>query len=195
MLRYIKGKITMKYEGGIVVENGGIGYEIAIPANSALYLAKEDEPVLVYTAMIVKEDDISLYGFAEKESLELFRKLITVSGVGAKGALALLSSMPLNELQKAIVYDDAAALTRANGIGKKTAQRIILDLKDKLGALSDLGSVQLAGVETVSEKSEAITALISLGYSKSEAVAALSGVDDDSLSAEEYIKRALKNLF
>lgn len=195
MLRYIKGNITMKYEGGIVVENGGLGYEIAIPENSALYLAKAEDTVLVYTAMIVKEDDVSLYGFADQESLELFRKLITVSGVGAKGALALLSSMPLPELQKAIVYDDAVSLTKANGIGKKTAQRIVLDLKDKLGAVSDLGSVQIAGVESVSAKSEAITALISLGYSKSEAVSALAGVDDETLSAEEYIKRALRKLY
>lgn len=185
----------MKYEGGIVVENGGLGYEIAIPENSALYLAKAEDTVLVYTAMIVKEDDVSLYGFADQESLELFRKLITVSGVGAKGALALLSSMPLPELQKAIVYDDAVSLTKANGIGKKTAQRIVLDLKDKLGAVSDLGSVQIAGVESVSAKSEAITALISLGYSKSEAVSALAGVDDETLSAEEYIKRALRKLY
>lgn len=195
MLHYIKGKVTMKYEGGIVVENGGIGYEISVPENSGAYLAKEEDTVLVYTAMIVREDDISLYGFMEKESLELFRKLLTVSGVGAKGALSLLSCMPLQELKKAIVFDDATSLTKANGIGKKTAQRIVLDLKDKLGAVSDTGGVQLEQVESVSGKAEAVAALISLGYSKSEAISALASVSEEELTTEEYIKKALKNLF
>lgn len=195
MLHYIKGKVTMKYEGGVVVENNGLGYEVAVPENSAVYLAKPEDTVLVYTAMIVREDDISLYGFSDKESLELFRKLITVSGVGAKGAMALLSCMPIVELKKAIAFDDAASLTKANGIGKKTAQRIVLDLKDKLGVISDAGGVQLESVAAVSGKSEAVAALISLGYSKSEAISALAGVDDEELSAEEYIKKALKNLF
>lgn len=195
MLHYIKGNITMKFEGGIVVENNGMGYEISVPENSAAYLAKPEETVLVHTAMIVREDDISLYGFTEKESLELFRKLITVSGVGAKGAMALLSCMPIGELKKAIVFDDAASLTKANGIGKKTAQRIVLDLKDKLGAVSDTGGLQMESVAAVSGKTEAINALISLGYSKGEAISALAVVRDEDLTTEEYIKKALKNLF
>lgn len=195
MLHYIKGKITMKFDGGVVVENNGIGYEISVPENSAVYLAKPEDTVQIFTAMIVREDDVSLYGFTDKESLELFRRLITVSGVGAKGAMALISSMPIGDLKKAIVFDDAVSLTKANGIGKKTAQRIVLDLKDKLGAISDTGSLQLESLEAVSGKSEAITALISLGYSKSEAVSALSKVAEEDLSTEEYIKKALKNLF
>lgn len=195
MIHYIKGRITMKFEGGVVVENNGMGYEVFVPENSAVYLAGQADTVQVFTAMIFREDAISLYGFTDKDSLELFRRLITVSGVGAKGALALLSCMPIGELKKAIVYDDSVSLTKANGIGKKTAQRIVLDLKDKLGAISDAGGLQLDSVAEVSGKSEAINALISLGYSKSEAISALAAVQDEDLSAEEYIKKALKNLF
>lgn len=195
MLHYIKGKITEKLPGIVVVENGGMGYQLHVPENSALYLSRPEDIVCVYTAMIVREDDISLYGFTGKEALELFRRLITVSGVGAKGAMALLSCMPLAELKKAIVFEDAVSLTKANGIGKKTAQRIVLDLKDKLGAVSELAETQLQSVASVSEKGQAVDALISLGYSRSEAVSALASVSGEDLAAEEYIKKALKNLF
>ncbi len=146
MIHYIRGRIDGRIDGGIVIESGGIGYEIYVPDNSPLYLSRGDEPVKVLTAMLVKEDDIRLYGFSEKESLALFRRLLTVNGVGAKGALALLSAMPLNDLKRAIAYDDAQTLTKANGIGKKTAQRICLDLKDKLGDISDAAGGGLSSI-------------------------------------------------
>ena len=122
----------MKMASEIVVEAGGLGYEITVPANSSVYLAHEGEPVTVYTAMMVREDDVSLYGFGDKNELDTFRKLITVSGVGAKAAIAILSAMPLHEVHQAIILEDAKSLTRANGIGKKTAERIVLELKDKV---------------------------------------------------------------
>lgn len=193
MFHYIKGNITMKFEGGVVIEANGIGYEVFVPDNSSVYLADSKETVLIYTVMIVREDDVSLYGFAEKESLDLFRKLMTVNGVGAKAAMAILSSMPVPEVKKAIVFDDAATLTKANGIGKKIAQRITLELKDKLGAVGGL-SEAVEQVVSDSGKTEAINGLISLGYSKSEALSALAGVSDDNLTTEEYIKRALKGM-
>ena len=130
MIHHIRGKIDGTIDGGIVVEANGIGYEVFIPDNSPLYLKKGNEEVKVLTAMIVKEDDVKLYGFSDKESMTVFRKLLTVSGVGAKGAMALLSAMPVNDLKQAIAFDDAATLTRANGIGKKIAQRICLELAD-----------------------------------------------------------------
>lgn len=193
MFHYIKGNITMKFEGGIVIEAGGIGYEIYVPDNSSVYLADSKDTVLVYTAMILREDDVSIYGFSDKESLDLFRKLMTVNGVGAKAAMAILSSMPVGEIKKAIVFDDSALLTKANGIGKKIAQRITLELKDKLGAVGGLAE---AAEKVVSDsgKIEAINGLISLGYSKSEAVSALAGIGEEDLTAEEYIKRALKGI-
>ncbi len=197
MLHYIKGTLAMHFAGGVVIETGGLGYEVHVPDNSSIYIAKEGEQVMVYTAMMVREDDISLYGFADKESLQLFRKLMTVNGVGAKAALSILSSLPVTELQKAIVFEDAAALTKANGIGRKIAQRIVLELKDKLDATEAISSgISSSDITNANknEKGEAVNALMALGYSKSEAVEALAGIDESDLTVEEYIKRALKRL-
>jgi Holliday junction DNA helicase RuvA len=194
MLHYLRGAITMVFEGGIVVEtDGGVGYKVFVPDNTTLYSEKNKEEVLVYTSMIVREDDISLYGFADEESLEMFQKLRTVSGVGPKAALAVLSAMPLNEVQKSILFDDPATLTKANGVGKKTAQRIVLELKDKLGDVGDLSNLA-EQVNVKNGKAEAIEALIGLGYSKSEAVSALAVIENDDLTTEEYIKQALKGI-
>ncbi|HVI41591.1 MAG TPA: Holliday junction branch migration protein RuvA [Anaerovoracaceae bacterium] len=193
MFHYIKGNVTMKFEGGVVIEANGIGYEVFVPDNSSVYLADSKETILIYTVMIVREDDVSIYGFHDKEAMDLFRKLMTVNGVGAKAAMAILSSMPIGEIKKAIVFDDAVTLTKANGIGKKIAQRITLELKDKLGAVGGLAEAAEMVVSD-SGKAEAINGLISLGYSRSEAVSSLAGITEDNLSAEEYIKRALKGI-
>jgi len=197
MLHYIKGQITMKFVGGVVLEAGGLGYEVHLADNSSIYLIKEGEIALVYTAMIVREDDINIYGFGERDSLSLFRKLIGISGVGAKAAMSVLSAMPLAELKQAIVFEDAVSLTRANGIGKKTAQRIVLELKDKLDTVGSLpvGVSSAEGILSTDEKATAVNALTSLGYSKGEAVNALAAILDNDLTAEEYIKLALKKLF
>lgn len=199
MIHYIKGVLAMKFDGGIVVETGGIGYEIHVPANSSVYLAKDHEEITVYTAMIVREDDLSLYGFGEQESLDTFNKLITVNGVGAKAALAILSAMPIHQVKQAIVFEDVASLTKANGIGKKTAQRIVLDLKDKFGTIEESGlpgQPEIPGEDMAAdERTEAVNALIALGYSKGEAVNALAAIKEKELTTEEYIKAALKRLF
>lgn len=200
MLHYIKGILTMKLESQIVVEAGGLGYEITVPSNSGVYLGKEGEEITVFTAMMVREDDVSLYGFGSKSELDTFRKLITVSGVGSKAAVAILSAMPLNEVHQAIILEDAKSLTRANGIGKKTAERIVLELKDKFGALEDVAmpsgnDVSVVSGEAADNRSEAANALMALGYSKGEAVNALAAVKDTDLTVEEYIKQALKRLF
>lgn len=193
MLHYIKGKITAVLPGMVAIENNGIGYEVFVPDNSPAYLAAREEEIRLFTAMIVREDDISLYGFTEKDSLALFRKLMTVSGVGAKAALAVLSAMPLSEILRAIAFEDAQTLTKANGIGKKTAQRIVLDLKDKVG-LFDAKLLPAAESNTAADnaKEEAVAALITLGYTKSEAMSAMVGITDTDLTAEEYIKKALR---
>lgn len=201
MLHYIKGILTMRIEGGVVVEAGGLGYEVFVPDNSAVYLAQEGESVTLYLYMAVREDDVSLYGFSEREGLTLFKQLITVSGVGAKAAMAILSVAPVSEMKKAIAFEDVDFLTRASGVGKKTAQRIVLELKDKIGSITG-GS---AGVSVSSDigalggeagnRAEAINALISLGYSRTEAANAVSAVADEDLTSEEYIKQALKKLF
>ncbi|MCI9597095.1 MAG: Holliday junction branch migration protein RuvA [Firmicutes bacterium] len=201
MLHYIKGTLAIKSETGIVVEAGGLGYEISVPANSSVYLAKEGEEITVYTAMMVREDDISLYGFGEKAALDTFRKLITVSGVGAKAALSILSAMPLHEVRQAITLEDAKSLTRANGIGKKTAERIVLELKDKFGTLEDASvpegfSASAGAADSPGDnRTEAANALIALGYTRGEAINALAAVKEQDLTVEEYVKQALKKLF
>ncbi len=206
MIRYIKGIYSMNVNGGIVVETqSGIGFEIFLPMNSPIYRYCEGESIMVYTSMIVKEDDMRLYGFHNRESLEIFEKLITVSGVGAKGAMAIVGTLEVDELKRAIAFEDAKEISRANGIGKKTAERIILELKDKIGKLDDdtiasahvsslTGSAAGSGM-AADNRTEAINALIALGYTKAEAFGAVSSVNDEDLSSEEYIKKALKNLF
>lgn len=194
MIHFIKGKLAMHIHGGVVIENNGIGYEISIPDNSSVYKASEGDTVMIYTAMTVREDDISLYGFDNKELLYMFNKLISVSGVGAKAGLSILSSMPLDNLKKAIAFEDASTLTKANGIGKKIAQRIVLELKDKI-QIGDSDYKEISSnVENSDNKTEAVNALISLGYSKGEAIMALSKISGE-LTVEEYIKKALKSLF
>lgn len=193
---------------GIVVETpSGIGFEINVPAGSPLYKHGEGEEVKVFTAMIVKEDDVSLYGFHNRESLDFFRMLITVSGIGAKAAMAIMGSMSVDELRRAIMFEDVKEISKANGVGKKTAERLILELKDKVGKLdvegisaADMTGVPVsggaaAGGDSGDSRTEAIHALIALGYSKAEAFGAVARVPEDDLTSEEYIKKALKNLF
>lgn len=200
MIGFIRGVLAEKGSGYIIVDVNGVGYEIFVPANSHAYLSTEGSEVMVYTTMMVREDDVSLYGFMRRGELDAFKKLITVSGVGAKAAISILSSFTMEQLQQAIVFEDAKTLTKASGIGKKTAERIVLELKDKFsidGARSDDMAVEeteiLNGAQDA--RGEATDALISLGYTRAEASSALASIKDQELTAEEYIKLALKNLF
>lgn len=202
MIGFVRGILFEKGSGYIIVDVGGIGYEINVPANSGAYLSSEGDEVMVYTTMMVREDDVSLYGFSRRGELNAFKKLITVNGVGAKAGIAILSAFTLEQLQQAIVFEDSKALTKANGIGKKTAERIVLELKDKFdGTANDDNTVQLtAGAESISGemqsgREEAVTALITLGYTRGEATSAMAHIKENNLTTEEYIKLALKNLF
>lgn len=202
MISYIKGSLGGRFDGGVIIEANGLGYTIFVPANSSVYLAEEGQMVKVFTKMIMREDDVSLYGFSHRDDLKLFEQLITVNGVGAKAALSILSVLPSEEVKKAIIFQDTAMLTKANGVGKKTADRIVLELKDKLGALEDLTKAGITGFDSTTDSSgftdqrtEAFNALCSLGYSKAESIQALSNITDDGLSSQEYIKKALNRLF
>jgi len=194
MISYIKGVVTDTMPGKVIIENGGIGYGVYVPDSSKAYLTKENEVVTLYTVMVVREDDISLYGFTDKESLNMFNLLTSVSGIGAKGALAILSALNVSELKRAIAFEDVAAVTKAQGIGKKIAQRVVLELKDKVGLPDEVpeGIKETLPVKG-SAKEEAVRGLMALGYSKTEAMSALVGITDNSLSASEYIKLALRN--
>jgi Holliday junction DNA helicase RuvA len=152
--------------------------------------------------MIVREDGMSLYGFHNKETLEFFRMLTTVSGIGPKGAMGILGSMPLSELKLAIAMGDVKSISKAQGVGKKTAERLVVELKDKVGAQdidTETGEIlsggNFGGAAADDARSEAISALMSLGYARAEAFKAVSAVGDEGLTSEEYIKKALKSLF
>lgn len=199
MIGFVKGTLAEKGAGYVIIEAGGIGYEIYVPANSGAYLSSEGEEVKVYTMMSVREDDVSLYGFSRRGELDAFKKLISVNGVGAKAGISILSAFTLEQLQEAIAFEDAKALTKANGIGKKIAERIVLELKDKftvpgVDVPAEGAPVPEGGTAAGGGRAEAVAALISLGYTRGEATSALAHVKENDLSAEDYIKAALKNL-
>ncbi len=201
MYAYIKGILAEITEDAIIVENQGIGYEIAVPGQVFDYLPSVGEEVKIYTYHYVREDAILLYGFLTKEDVRIFKMLIGVSGIGPKGALSILSVLSTDDLRFAILGDDAKAIAKAPGVGAKTAQRVIIELKDKL-SLEDTFEQKLANQAQKAElnpavgvKNEAILALTSLGYSQSEALKVLQGIEispDDQV--EDVLKMALKQM-
>ena len=201
MYAYIKGILAEITEDAIIVENQGIGYEIAVPGQVFDYLPSVGEEVKIYTYHYVREDAIFLYGFLTKEDVRIFKMLIGVSGIGPKGALSILSVLSTDDLRFAILGDDAKAIAKAPGVGAKTAQRVIIELKDKL-SLEDAFEQKLANQAQKAEsnpavgvKNEAILALTSLGYSQSEALKVLQGIEispDDQV--EDVLKMALKQM-
>lgn len=201
MYAYIKGILAEITEDAIIVENQGIGYEIAVPGQVFDYLPSVGEEVKIYTYHYVREDAILLYGFLTKEDVRIFKMLIGVSGIGPKGALSILSVLSTDDLHFAILGDDAKAIAKAPGVGAKTAQRVIIELKDKL-SLEDAFEQKLANQAQKAElnpavgvKNEAILALTSLGYSQSEALKVLQGIEispDDQV--EDVLKMALKQM-
>ena len=201
MYAYIKGILAEITEDAIIVENQGIGYEIAVPGQVFDYLPSVGEEVKIYTYHYVREDAILLYGFLTKEDVRIFKMLIGVSGIGPKGALAILSVLSTDDLRFAILGDDAKAIAKAPGVGAKTAQRVIIELKDKL-SLEDAFEQKLANQAQKAElnpavgvKNEASLALTSLGYSQSEALKVLQGIEispDDQV--EDVLKMALKQM-
>ena len=203
MIHYIKGKYTGTFRDGIVIETGGIGFEVHVPAASRFYTQTEGTEITAYTALLVREDDMSLYGFSERQDLTVFRLLTTVTGVGAKAAMSMLSALSASEICRAILYEDADQLTRAPGIGKKTANRIVLELKDKIDGLeglsempSETGTAENRGADDPQGGSseEAILALISLGFPRNQAADAVASSGEPDEPVEELIRRALKYL-
>ena len=198
MIRTIRGNYMMYDSGAVVVETAaGIGFRINVTDTSSLLTLREGDEMIVYTYLQVKEDGMSLYGFADPDELKLFEMLITVNGVGPKAGLAIMSLGTPNSIKAAIAGKDAATISQAQGVGKKTAERVILELCDKVSALPIDGAELAAPViktAATGDKAEAIVALTTLGYSKKEAEQAIMSVTDEDLSVEEYIKKALKYL-
>lgn len=200
MYSYIKGELVEIMDDIIVVEAGQIGYNIHIPASMIDNFTGTGQDVKIYTYLQVKEDDMQLYGFLTRDDLNIFKLLLGVNGIGPKGALAVLSVMTPDDLRFAVLGEDAKAIAKAPGIGTKTAQRVILELKDKL-SLEDAFEAKTAHVAEAntnslsSVKNEAIQALVALGYSSSEALKAINGVEfTENITVEEVLKEALKQM-
>ena len=197
MIYSLNGKLTYSDPTTAVVECGGVGYGCRVTYNTLQRLPDIGQNVLLYTYLNVREDAVDLFGFYEKEELECFKLLITVNGVGPKAAIAILSELSPNSLRVAISQSDTKTITRAQGVGPKMAQRIVLELKDKVGvAISDEddNGVSVSSVSSSDSKNEAVSALVALGYSQSEAQKAISNCDLTK-DTEQIIKDALKYLF
>lgn len=196
MYYYIKGKLAYKGDNYIVVDAGGVGYMIFTSLHNIEESGAIGSQITVYTYLAVKEDALDLYGFLTVEEKEMFMRLLSVSGVGPKAALAVLSSLTISKLVTAIITGDAKSIMKAQGVGMKVAQRIILDLKDKVSTefLDDIADDENIDLTPVTDnKAEALSALVVLGYSSHDAQRALSMLSAD-LSTEELIKKALVNL-
>lgn len=195
MYAYIKGTLEIKSSDYIVVEANGIGYKIFMSGNTIQKLGELNSVVKIYTHYHVREDNISLYGFYNLEELRMFELLIGVSGVGAKSAIAILSNITPSAFALAVISNDIKALTKLPGIGSKSAQRIILELKDKLKTEETIAAENDFEIQTVLAKDdnmhEAISALQVLGYPVKDATKAVSSIDCTNLTVEEIIKKAL----
>jgi len=197
MIDFIKGKLSHVFGDAVVVENQGIGYRVMTSTGSIADFSVPGEDIVIYTEMIVREDAISLVGFSTRDELNMFQLLTSVSGVGPKVGIGILSSMPYGNVASAIASQDLKALQNAQGVGKKTAERIVLELKDKVPQTLSLQThehVQTSANESQGNYKDALEALLSLGYTRSEAQGVLKQVDIESMTIEEIIKTALKKL-
>ena len=201
MYAYFKGKLSHVGEDSIILDVHDIGYRILLSPASIAFLPQIGEEVQIYTYTSVREDAIWLYGFLNFEDLEIFKKCITVSGIGPKGGMSVLSVMDADALRFAIISGDAKAIAKAPGIGLKTAQRLILELKDKISVEEMLVNREVNGVRMSAHASddtskEAVEALVALGYSSSEALKAVKKVENAAeMDIEAVLKAALKNMF
>ena len=200
MYAYIKGKITDRNDQQIVIENNGIGYLVNCPIGISAEIGGFNEEVTVYLYQSVKEDDISLYGFSSRDQKEMFLKLITVSGIGPKVAHTICASLSAEQIAAAVMSNNVALLTGVKGLGKKTAERIILELKDKLKAqLGSSASVSTtpvaaaaAGNGNAGLMQDAVGALVVLGYKDQEAADAVAAAYEEGIGLEDLIRKSLK---
>lgn len=202
MIAFVKGFIEDISEENVVINTGNIGYNLKISTGTAARLPGIGAEVKLYTYTCVREDSFSLFGFLSRDDLEIFKKLITVNGIGPKGGLAILSVMTADSLRFAIMSGDAVSIAKAPGIGKKTAERVILDLKDKISLEDTLVHREMqAGLQPLGQtqshaQNEAVEALVALGYSGQDALRAVKGVAiTEDMDVETILKLALKNMF
>ena len=198
MYAFIEGEVCEKANGSLVLLAGGVGWQLSCSNNTLQAAPAQGGKMRCYTFLSVREDAMELFGFSTREEKELFLQLTSVSGIGPKTALGLLGSMPLRDLNLAILLGDVNALSRAPGIGKKTAQRIALELKDKVSQESvsgpDVAAAPVVSASGAGAVSEAVEALIALGYSSTEARNAVSQVRGRADTPEELIRLALRSM-
>jgi Holliday junction DNA helicase RuvA len=185
MIGRLTGRLAAKHPPQVLVDVGGVAYELDVPMSTFYGLPATGETVTLFTHLVVREDAHTLYGFASNDERAAFRRLIRISGVGARTALAVLSGLSVADLAQAVALQEAARLTKIPGIGKKTAERLLLELKGKLG--------ELAAAPSGEKASDVLHALLALGYSEKEALAATRGLPP-GLSVAEGIRAALKAL-
>ena len=203
MIAYVHGIVEDIAEDNVVLDVNGMGINVNISADTASRLPGIGEPAKIYTYTCVREDTFQLYGFLTRCDLDIFKKLITVNGIGPKGGLAILSVMNAEDLRFAIMQGDAKAIAKAPGIGPKTAQRVILDLKDKIeldDSLIQREITQTAGgnllIVDTPQKQEAVEALVSLGYGQAESIKAVNQIENlENLDSGAILKAALKKMF
>ena len=201
MITYLRGEVAAVYDGRVVLDVNGVGFQIFISTRDAADMPPVGEEIRIHTYMSVSEDAMRLYGFLSEDDLNVYKTMITVSGVGPKAALGILGAMSANDIRFAVFSDDFKALSRAPGVGPKTAKKLILELKDKLKLEDALGSFQQddTGADTASaaaseaEMNDAVQALVSLGYSSSEAFRAVRKVKiTEDMQTQDVLKQALK---
>ncbi len=185
MIGYIEGSVISKDEKSLVIITGGVGYRVFTSNES---IAKNPKSLSLFTHLAVRENALDLYGFESKEELSFFELLLTIPGIGPKSALSILNMAHVDTLRSAIGSGDVSYLTKVSGIGRKTAEKIILELKDKIGEIAKEENISMK------ETSDAILALVSLGYSERDVRETLKQIGKNELSTEELIKEALKNL-
>lgn len=206
MISYIKGELTEISEEGIVIEANGLGYEVRMPLSSLSGLPRTGSQIKIFTYLHVREDAVGLFGFLTRDDLKVFKLLITVNGIGPKGALGILSSITPDDLRFAVLSDDVKTIAKAPGIGTKTAGKLILELKDKL-KLEDAfeqkltnqleGQLNLSGtgMNLADVRKEAIEALVVLGYSQADAAKAVRNIElKEGMTSEDVLKQSLKRL-
>ncbi|MEH3023339.1 MAG: Holliday junction branch migration protein RuvA [Pseudomonas oryzihabitans] len=199
MIGRLRGTLADKQPPHLLLDVGGVGYEVEVPMTTLYRLPAQGEVVTLHTHLVVREDAHLLYGFGEKRERELFRELIRLNGVGPKLALALMSSLEVDELVRCVQAQDTAALVKVPGVGKKTAERLLVELKDRFKAWENLPAIAPLVLPNqapvvASAEADAVSALVALGFKPQEASRAVAAVEGEDLSSEELIRRALKGM-
>ncbi len=199
MIAFLKGKVVSVSESRLVLDVNDVGFQISITSRDAARMPSVGHQVLLYTYLSVREDAMQLFGFLSEDDLEIYRLLIGVSGIGPKAGLGILSVLSADDLRFAVLADDAKAIARAPGVGNKTAQKLILELKDKLSLEEaiekKLDNAADGGLDLQENKNQAVQALVALGYSGSEALRAVKQVEiSPDMDTEDILKQALKKM-